>query len=390
MSAQTVLTPTSGRVLKRSLFWVGVAVFTLLIAVVSFAVAGSNSGGLPLDPSNPAPGGAMAVAEVLRQQGVDVVATSSLDDTREAIDDADSTTLLIYDDGLYLSDEQLQDAVGLAGTVILAIPSFSELDAVAPEVAQAGYTPDPIEADCDLPTVQNAGTVSGESSGYRVVGDSSGVVTCLGSGDAVFSLVQLPRDTGTLTILGATNALTNELVINDGNAAFALTLLGSTDTLVWYIPSLDDVPATGPETLGQLTPAWVSPALILIALTVIAAAIWQGRRFGPLVVENLPVTVRASETMLGRARLYEKSSSRLRALDALRIGSIQRLASLVGQPRTASVDDVVAAVASVTGAQVGDIRRLLIDAEPTTDRDLVSLSDALLVLERDVAHAVRP
>ncbi len=39
----------------------------------------------------------------------------------------------------------------------------------------------------------------------------------------------------------------------------------------------------------------------------IAAAFWRGRRFGPLVVENLPVTVRASETMLGRARLYEKS-----------------------------------------------------------------------------------
>jgi hypothetical protein len=108
------------------------------------------------------------------------------------------------------------------------------------------------------------------------------------------------------------------------------------------------------------------------------------------VIENLPVTVRASETMLGRARLYEKSSSRLRALDSLRIGSVQRLAAACGLPRTATVDEVVAAVAAVTRAQPGDIRSLLIDAVPHTDRDLISYSDALLTLERDVARAIRP
>ena len=144
------------------------------------------------------------------------------------------------------------------------------------------------------------------------------------------------------------------------------------------------------KTLGELTPPWVTPVLVLLVLTFVAAAVWRGRRFGPLVIENLPVTVRSSETMLGRARLYERSSARLRALDALRVGTIQRLATLCGQPRTASVDEIVSAVASVTRAQVGDIRNLLLDTVPATDADLVSLSDALLVLERDVAVAVRP
>jgi hypothetical protein len=206
----------------------------------------------------------------------------------------------------------------------------------------------------------------------------------------VFSLVQLNHDGVELTILGLTQALSNERVADSGNAALALNLLGAHPTLVWYIPTLSDVPDGGPETLGDLTPPWVTPVMLLLALTAVAGAVWRGRRFGPLVIENLPVTVRSSETMLGRARLYERSSSRLRALDALRMGAVRRLAVLCGQPRSAPVDEVVSAVAAVTGAQRHIILNLLVDTVPATDADLVALSDALLVLERDVAVAVRP
>lgn len=386
---QRIITPTTRRVLRRSLFWIAAAIFALVIAVIALGLAGSSSGGPPLDPTNPAPAGAMAVAEVLRQQGVDVAPTSTLAATRNAISDPGSTTLFIYDYGLYLDDDQLREAVGLAQHVIIADPTFGALRAIAPGVAQAGFVDGALDADCALAAVQKAGTVSGGGSGFRLVGDGSGAVTCLGSGDDVYSLIELPDGSGRLSILGATGALSNEFIINDGNAAFALNLLGETEHLVWYIPTFDDLPGDGP-TLAELTPGWVSPVLGLLAITFIAAAIWRGRRLGPLVIENLPVVVRASETMLGRARLYEKSSSRLRALDSLRIGSIQRLALLCGLPRVATVDEVIAEVASVTGAQPGDIRSLLVDAKPGSDRDLVTLSDALLTLERDVAAAVRP
>ena len=69
--------------------------------------------------------------------------------------------------------------------------------------------------------------------------------------------------------------------------------------------------------------------LVLVAL---GAVFWRSRRVGPLVVENLPVVVRASETMEGRARLYERSNSRLHALDALRVGTVARLARTCGLP----------------------------------------------------------
>jgi hypothetical protein len=383
-----VLTPTGGRVIRRSLFWVGVLVFVALVALISIGTTGSTVGGVPLSATNAAPGGAMGVAEVLKQHGVAVTPTGSLADTRAAIGDPAATTLFIYDDGLYLDANQLSQAVGLAGTVVLVDATFAQLRAVAPGVAQAGIVSGNLAADCPLAAVQKAGTVSGGGSGYRLIGDSSGITSCLGSGDGVFSLIQL--DGGRLTLLGATDALTNQHVIENGNAALALNLLGAHENLVWYIPTFADVPAYQGQDLGSLTPAWVTPVLALLMITFIAAAIWRGRRLGPLVIENLPVTVRASETMLGRARLYEKSSSRLRALDSLRIGAIGRLAALCGLPRVATVDEVVAAVGSVTGRQVGEVRRLLVDDIPQTDGDLVGLSDGLLVLERDVAHALRP
>lgn len=388
---QRVITPTSGRVFRRSLFWIGAAVFILIVGLISAALAGSRGDGTGLSATNAAPGGSMAVAEVLRQQGVTVTAADSLDDTGAAIDDPAEATLLIYDPDLYLTDDLLERAVALADTVVLVDASFTQLRAIAPGVAQAGTVKGTLTADCSLPAVTAAGTVSGAGEGYRVTNQSLEATTCLGSGDGVFSLVQLPKGSGTLTVLGTTAALTNDRVIEYGNAALALTLLGSHDELVWYIPTFADVAASdGNADLGSLTPGWVIPVMALLAITFLAAAIWRGRRLGPLVVENLPVTVRASETMLGRARLYGRSSSRLRALDALRIGAIGRLAAACGLPRVASVDEVVAGVASATGRQMGDVRRLLIDDIPQSDRDLVALSDALLVLENDVANALRP
>ena len=386
----TVLTPRARTVLRRWLFWVGAGVVALVIGVLAFAFAGTAAAGGYLDPESAAPQGSMAVAEVLRQQGVTVVVTTSLEETQQAIQSPDATTLFVYDTDQLLEASQWRTVAGLTHRVIIADAGFVTLRVAAPALAQAGVVDGTLRADCDLPVVQRADTVSGSGSGFRVVDDAAAATACLGSGDGVFSLIEVPRGQGTVAILGATDALTNEQVVDNGNAAFALGLLGEDETLVWYLPSFADVESTGPATLGELTPLWVTPALSLLVIAVIAAAVWRGRRLGPLVIENLPVTVRASETMQGRARLYERSNARLRALDALRVGSVQRLAATCGLSRLASVDDVIGAVAAATGGQVGAIRRLLVDDIPNTDRDLLALSDALLTLERDVTRALRP
>jgi len=230
--------------------------------------------------------------------------------------------------------------------------------------------------------------VSGAGSGFRVLDRAADTTACFSSGKKTFSLVEIKKVGRRLTVVGTTDAFDNEHVSQRGNAALALTLLGDNSRLVWYLPTIDDSSISGPS-IAQLTPAWVGSVFALLIVAAIVAAFWRGRRLGPLVVENLPVVVRASETMEGRARLYQKGAARLHALDALRIGAVSRLATLCGLSRLATVDDVIAAVATVTTRDPAGIRSLLLTAEPRTDRDLVRLSDELLELERHLARAIR-
>ncbi len=123
-----------------------------------------------------------------------------------------------------------------------------------------------------------------------------------------------------------------------------------------------------PDASTELQAPWTLPLTVLLLLVALAAAVWRWRRFGPLVIENLPVVVRAGETMEGRARLYERGSARLHALDALRIGTVTRLARLCSLPRTASVEEVVDAVAALTGRNRAEVAALLVDDEPASRR----------------------
>ena len=387
----TILTPAPGQVLRRSLFWIGAAIVLLVVAVISLGAIGSTAPRDPLASDSPTPVGAGALAEVLRQQGVTVVAASNLDEAEDAVDDPAATTVLIYDPQAILTTTQVSRAADLSDRVVLIDPDFGALDRLAPSVAQAGFVDEVVDADCDVEALQRVSTVTGGGEGYRLLDDDPTVTGCLASGDGVVSLVEVDRgDEGTLTIVGTTDALSNQFVIDEDNAAYALTLLGAEPTLVWYIPTFEDLPAGEGVSISDLSPPWVLPLAWTVGLVALVAAIWRGRRLGPLVFENLPVIVRASETMLGRARLYERSAARLRALDALRVGTVQRLATVCGLPRTATVDEVIAAVAAVTGRGGPDIRELLLDREPATDRELVSLSDDLLTLEADVARRLRP
>jgi hypothetical protein len=381
----TITTPTVRTSLKRTAFWsIGTVVAVLVAAVVLFTRGATIPDGIFLSATNPAPGGGMAVAEVLADQGVNVEVVGTRADARAALQGEDAT-LLLHDALGYLDPEDFQEISTLAQHTVLVEPDFQQLREVTPAIGAAGAVEGELTADCDLGAVSRAGTVLGDGSGYRLTVEVDNVQTCLGSGDEVFSLVQFDEGDQKITVFGASAALSNEHVATHGNAALALGILGENATLVWYQPTLADA-ADSAATIADLTPAWLSPVLALLALVVVAAGIWKGRRMGPLVVEHLPVTVPSNETMDGRARLYQKASARLRALDALRIGTISRLAVTCGLPRTAPVADVAAMTASISGRSLHEVRWLLLEAEPATDRDLIRLSDDLLTLEKATIH----
>jgi hypothetical protein len=236
-----------------------------------------------------------------------------------------------------------------------------------------------------VPAARAAGTVSGLARGYRVTA-GGGAVGCFGS-QGVYAMVQVEASSHTITVLGTTTTFTNGSIQQRGNAALALRLFGGSTHLVWYLPTLADSSVVQDGVIPN--PPWVLWATVLAAVVLVAAGVWRGRRFGPVVVERMPVFVRASETLEGRSRLYQRSSARTHALDALRIGSIGRMATLCGLPSRATVVEVIGAIVRLTGRSEPDLRHLLLDAVPASDAELVRLSDDLGLLEADVRRAVR-
>ncbi|MDF2444223.1 MAG: hypothetical protein JWR01_2426, partial [Subtercola sp.] len=302
-------------------------------------------------------------------------------------------TVLVYDPNSFLPVDRTADLAALGSRIVLVQPDIFTLDALAPGVSVTGVVGSPVTADagCALPVAERAGTISTSGSGYRLdAGSGSGGTgaECFPAGDGGFSLVQEQRGDSVVTVLGASGILTNEHIIEAGNASLALGLLGGVDHLVWYLPTAADLPTTGPPSLAALTPGWVTPLVLLSVVVFLAAALWRGRRLGPVVVENLPVIVRGSETVTGRARLYARSNARGRALDALRIGTVTRLSGLLGLPRSAMLPEVVDAVAAATGLLPADLAGVLLNRLPRTDAELLDLSHQLSVIERRVQVAV--
>jgi hypothetical protein len=370
------------------LLWVAIAL-VVVIGVFAVWAAGSRStaGRHDRSPDDPRPGGAMALAQVLQQQGVEVTVTHSFWETQDAVRDGRDVTLLVDDDWWVLTEEAYASMQDLAQHVVLVQPTDVALEQLTPGVEYAGFGGGELDADCELPAVQRAGSVLAGGDAYTAPASAE---RCLASGDDAYSLVRIERGSHELVVLGLGSALENQAITEEGNAALALGLLGQQPRLVWYQPDVDDLAFEDSGSLAALQAAWYAPLVVLLLLVGAAAAAWRGRRMGPVVVEDLPVEVRSSETMEGRARLYERGGARDHALATLRDATLARLARILGLGRLATPDEIVTATAAVTGRDPAAIAAVLRTEPAHDDRGFVRISDELSRLEHEVARAVRP
>ncbi|KRC60428.1 hypothetical protein ASE14_05235 [Agromyces sp. Root81] len=388
-----VVTPTVRAFIRHRRTWIVIAAVLVIGALLVLAIqGGARQPGAPLAPDNPGPAGAKALVEVLRDHGVTVTEARALD---AALDAADGTaTVLLYDEYGLLDDDRLTELAEAAERLVVVEPGFTALETLAPGIRFAGAASGPLdEVACDLGPAESAGSLS---DGQRLVTVDEGAADagwegCFRDGEFGFAVANGPSSAGgDLTIVGATTVFANETITGAGNAALAIGLTGVTDELVWYLPGPADVDAADAPTLGELTPGWVSPVMVLAIVVVIVAGVWQGRRFGPLVVERLPVHVPAGETSEGRARMYARTASRTHALDQLRMGTIRRIARVLRLPRSADVDQVTDAAARATGRDGASVHRLLVGALPANDRELVDLANDLARLEAEVHRTLDP
>ncbi|WP_234544074.1 DUF4350 domain-containing protein [Streptomyces shenzhenensis] len=387
----TTSTAPTGRQVWTRTRGIVLAVVLVLAGAVAIAVIRSDSRHGDLDPRSADRYGSRAVAELLADRGVDTRVVTTLAEARAAA--GRDTTLLVAVPDLLAPHQQsqLQKSTARSGgrTVLVAAGSTS-VERLAP-----GVTADPatslkstLAPLCTLPAARRAG--SADTGGIRYTTTHLDADSCYPS-QRLATLIRVPAASGggDTVVLGAPDILLNDRLDEQGNASLALQLLGSRPHLVWYLPSLSDSTATGTgdqKSLFDLLPSgWLWGTLQLFIAAALAA-FWRARRLGPLVPEKLPVAIRASETVEGRARLYRKASARDRAAAALRSTARTRLAPLVGVPvsQAHAPEALLAALSAHLHGDGQALHALLFGPPPGDDAALIALTDQLDALEREV------
>lgn len=376
-------------VLRRNRGVVVVVALVLALLVV-LTVLGSRSAGstADLDPANASANGAQAVARVLAQHGVQVDVVRRAAGLERATLDRDTTLLVTSTDSLGRATAR---GVGLAGAaaggLVLADPSATLIAAlhlpVVLDDARVGRT---TPAACSDTLLGGLTVAVGPSPGYRGRGPT--VQTCFRGrgGRAAWLVARVDGVTPTYAVAGA-GLFTNHRVARADNAAVALRLLGQHARLVWYVPDPRDVATGDTGSVAAQLPGGLFPALWLVAAAALATMLWRGRRLGPLVVEPLPVVVKAVESTQGRGRLYRRVRDHGHAAGTLRAATGRRLASRLRLPATTGPDGVAAAVAAATGADPRAVLDLLVHRPVTDDDSLNRLAGDLATLEREVHDA---
>lgn len=357
----------------------------LVLVLVTWANRDQGGRGGALDPQNASPGGARALAQVLGDQGVPVEVVRG----RAAFDDvdldSDTTVAISNPDQLGASTwTHLDDRVRGADAVLLVV-GLSPVVAEGLGLGDQSISPNgggEIDAACDpARSLVDGLTLVTDGGAPAVAGDG-----CFGDRTGRLLLVDRQEHRWVLT---DPTPFSNDQVDRADNAALALRLLGQRDRVVWYVADVEDTALSDAVGISRLLPDWLVPSLWLVGVAALSLLLVRGRRLGPLVVEPVPVTIKALESTTSLGRLYEQARDRAHAGDLLVAGTARRLAPLLGMADGAARADLVVAIAERTGRRTEEIAALLPEHARQvvrTDADLVRLAQDLHRIEEEVRH----
>ena len=359
-----------------------IAVALMLIPVLVTVWARTITSTTPLAIDNPKDWGTMALAELLRDEGISVSKAGSLSQAVDAGRQG-ATIAVVNADRLSNQDRR---ALAESGGDVVVVGAESGSDALAGltgmtakgTAAAASSTRAP---QCNDADAQAARSLAGTRASVSLQGDGD-AVGCFPVGEDRYAYATDSLPSGaTLRVLPDPAPVTNAHLAQEGHAALGVRALGHHSRVLW----LDGEHMEAPSVWNSSsTPPWL-PVLIFQLLVIAGVlAIVQGRRFGGIVSEDLPVVVRSIETTVARGRLYRQGSDRPRAAQALRSGAALRLGATLGLPPGTSRRDVIAAVSLASGIAPATVDSLLYGPPPTSDNALATLAVQLDQLESEV------
>ncbi|MDQ6738885.1 MAG: DUF4350 domain-containing protein, partial [Actinomycetota bacterium] len=165
------LSTGSGRfraTLGKHRFWLVVGALFVLVTLTLFVLGSReqrSAGELAAD--NPAPEGAMAAVQILRQRGVSVTATDTLAATLSTVQKggAAATTVLLFDPSGLLDHDQLQRLAGTGSTLVLVEPGPLTLAGVGGSITVGGaasFQAATAAAACGMTDAEAAGAISAD------------------------------------------------------------------------------------------------------------------------------------------------------------------------------------------------------------------------------------
>jgi hypothetical protein len=349
--------------------------FLVLLLVLLVIIIGTPRRTGRLEPEATGKQGSRAIAELLRARDTEVRRSTT-------VPTGASGTLVIARADLLSPTALSQLVEGTAAPHVVLIGANGVTALGVEVVTGSGQPVRARQPGCELTVASVAGVAHLGGETYSAA--TPDVDTCYAAGGRP-SMLQIRRDVRTVTLLGSGDALTNERLDQEGNAALALGLLSEHPTVDWVVHSpavaADDDDA---KTLDELVPDQVGYLQLQLVIAAVAAALWRGRRLGPIVREQLPVVVRAAEAVEGRARLYGAGRARGRAADALRSGARHRLAAALSLAPDAGPDETVSAVGARSRRDAAVVAELLYGPAPSDDESLVRLASELDSLDSEV------
>ncbi|GAB2547281.1 DUF4350 domain-containing protein [Brachybacterium huguangmaarense] len=377
---------------------IAIVVLAVALAIAAAILRGSYRDA-PFEPTSPGAAGSRALVRVLedgggRGGGARVSTVRSTDEAASAL--REGATLVLtspqpLDDPQLLALREALDAGD--GRLVLVAPDDDALAVLAPGIVTAAEIEDPDArlsasgacgaASFGARTVAPGGAPLDDDSADRLPGR---LYTAPAGWDACFARdgASSVLTDGRVTILGSGRYVMNDGVGDEDDPAVALNAIGGTDSaeasarpeIAWYLPSAADPMLAAQVSPLGLLPDWLGPLLLWLGATTVLALVAAAWRAGPVVVEPLPVTVRADELTAARARLLHRSGARDTAAASLRSACAVTIARRLGVRPTASLHDLLAALAPRV-AYPPRAAALLTPAPVRSDAELVALADAL-------------